>query len=252
VAFEAQDLVDQAIRRHGRRIAVACSFGKDSMVVLHMALKADPNVKVIFEQTGVDFPETIEYKDRMAKEWNLNLHETTPLRSFWDCADEYGLPSVRKEGGKGGNAPRCCQYLKEKPSTILQRELGVNAMLTGIQACESRPRFLLAQRYERGKAPYMSRDFEGDTVEFCGQRWYTKSTNCWNYHPIMFWSVKQVWAYLHANEVPINEVYTKWGGIYPRCGCLPCTAYKSWEKRLPISHLKLYTMLKKRKELEAL
>ncbi len=37
--FEAKDLIKQAIERYGDNIAVACSFGKDSMVVLHMALE---------------------------------------------------------------------------------------------------------------------------------------------------------------------------------------------------------------------
>ncbi|KKL11084.1 hypothetical protein LCGC14_2549330, partial [marine sediment metagenome] len=76
--FEAEDLIKQSIKRHSPHIAVACSFGKDSITVLHMALKYDPNIKVIFENTGVEFPETLQYKERMKKEWNLNLYETKP------------------------------------------------------------------------------------------------------------------------------------------------------------------------------
>jgi len=243
MAFEAQDLVRQAIKRHQERIAVACSFGKDSMVVLHMALKVDPDIKVIFENTGVEFPETIEYKEKMKKLWNLNLYETKPLKSFWECVDEYGLPKKRKQKGKGSNAPKCCHYLKEKPAEILQKELGVNAIFTGLQSCESRSRTLIAMRYDNKKAPYMSKEYDGDIVEFCAQRWYTKSTDCWNYHPIMHWSTEDVWDYIKSEGFPMNEVYSKWGGIYPRCGCLPCTAYTSWKKRLPISHPKLYRLL---------
>ena len=246
--FDAQDLVRQAIKRHGEHIAVACSFGKDSMVVLNMALKVNPDVKVIFENTGVEFPETIEFKDRMKKELNLNLFETKPLKSFWQCVDEYGLPHVRKSGGKGSNGPKCCQYLKEKPGLILQKELCVNAVITGMQSCESQNRFKLAKRYENKNTPYTERDFDGETVEFCSQRWYTRNTNTWMYHPIMNWSVQEVWDYTGKEGIPINEVYTKWDGLYPRCGCLPCTAYKSWEKRLSISHPSLYRILKERED----
>ena len=39
MVFEPQDLIKQAIERHKEQIAVACSFGKDSMMVLKMALK---------------------------------------------------------------------------------------------------------------------------------------------------------------------------------------------------------------------
>jgi len=242
--FEAQDLVKQAIERHGEQIAVACSFGKDSMAVLHMALKINPNIKVIFENTGVEFPETIKYKNMMVKKWNINLFETKPLKTFWECVDKYGLPTKRKQKGKGSNAPKCCQYLKEKPALILQKKLGINAIFTGLQACESRARKLITKRYDNKKAPYMSKEFRGDIVEFCSQRWFTRHTGQWNYHPIMLWSVKEVWDYTHKNKIPISEVYTKWNGLYPRCGCLPCTAYLNWEKRLSVSHPKLYRMLK--------
>ncbi len=240
MVFEAKDLIEQAIKRHGDHLAVACSFGKDSLVILHMALKYNPNIKVIFENTGVEFPETIKLKDRLKKEWNLNLYETKPLKTFWECVKLYGVPSVRKKGGKGSNAPKCCYYLKEKPALDLQKELKVNAIITGIQACESMSRTLLAMRYDNGKAPIMSKD----NVEFCSQRWFTKSTQTWMLHPIMLWSIADVWAYTEEHNLPINEVYTKWNGIYPRCGCLPCTAYKSWEDRLSKSHYKLYRKLK--------
>jgi len=240
MSFEAQDLIKQAIDRHGDHLAVACSFGKDSMAVLHMALKVNPKVKVIFENTGVEFPETIKYKEMMKKKWNLNLYETKPLKTFWECIKLYGLPHPRKQKGKGSNSPKCCHYLKEKPAMLLQKELGVTAVITGLQACESRSRGLIAKRYDNKKAPYMSKD----DVEFCSQRWYTRSTGMWNFHPIMLWSIKDVWAYIKKNNIPINEVYTKWNKIYPRCGCLPCTAYTSWEERLSKSHHKLYLKLK--------
>ncbi len=238
--FEAEDLIKQAIERHGEHLAVACSFGKDSMVVLHMALKYDPDIKVIFENTGVEFPETIRYKEKMVKSWNINLAETKPLKTFWQCIDEYGLPTTRKTSGKGSNSPKCCHYLKEKPALILEKELGINAIITGLQACESRSRGLIAKRYDNKKAPYMSKD----DVEFCSQRWFTRSTGLWNYNPIMLWSTEAVWDYISCNNIPINPVYTKWNKIYPRCGCLPCTAYTSWEDRLSVSHPKLYLKLK--------
>lgn len=268
--FNPQDLVKQAIERHDKNIAVACSFGKDSIKVLKMALNIDPEIKVIFENTGVEFPETIKYKVMMQKEWNINLFETKPLKSFWSCAECYGLPKARKTGGKGSNSPRCCKDIKEVPALNLQRELRVNAVITGLQACESRSRGLLAKRYDNKKAPYMEKEFNDEIVEFCSQRWFTRSTNIWNYHPIMNIETKDVWEWTLNNDIPINPVYWKWDvngkvyntipeitihdkgylmldgikALYPRCGCLPCTAYTSWEERLSVSHPKLYQRLR--------
>jgi tRNA(Ile)-lysidine synthase TilS/MesJ len=76
--IDAEKLTKQAIERYGENLAVACSFGKDSMVVLDMARKINPNVKVVFNNTGVEFPETIQFKNEMVKKWKLNLIETQP------------------------------------------------------------------------------------------------------------------------------------------------------------------------------
>jgi REP element-mobilizing transposase RayT len=124
--FEAEDLIKQAIDRYEDNIAVACSFGKDSMVVLHMALKYKPNIKVLFHNTGVEFPETIAFKNRIKTEWNLNLIETKPYKdmTFWKCIDKYGLPQFRS-GKSKYHSPKCCYYLKEKPAMNIIKQYGI-------------------------------------------------------------------------------------------------------------------------------
>ena len=266
--WNAKDLIKQAIERHGDSIAVACSFGKDSIVALWMAIQIKPDIKVIFENTGVEYKQTIDLKNKLHKEWNLNLKETKPIKSFWQCVDDYGIPKCRKTGGKGSNSPKCCKFLKEEPAKILQREWGVNAVITGLQSCESRSRSLIAKRYDNKKAPYMEAEHKGEIIEFCSQRWFTKSTNCWSYHPIMHWSVKDVWEYIFKNNLPINKIYIKWDiygnhkenpkfsinkdhrlcldgveSLYQRCGCSTCTAYLEWEKSHK-SHPRIYFKLK--------
>jgi phosphoadenosine phosphosulfate reductase len=41
----AKELIEQSIRKYPR-IAVACSFGKDSMVAVHIAREVDPNISI--------------------------------------------------------------------------------------------------------------------------------------------------------------------------------------------------------------
>jgi len=236
MAFDAQDLVKQALERHPGKLSVSCSFGKDSMVVLHMALKVNPDIPVTFANTGVEFPETLDFKERMKDEWNLNLYESKPIKSFWECVDSYGIPKPR---GKD-HAPKCCKYCKEKPMQILQESLGMVGYFTGLTSAESRQRKLIAMRYDNEKAPRM----EYEDVKFCGQRWHNIGENMWKYHPIMYWSEKDVWDYHGKNNIPHNEVYDKWGGIYDRVGCLPCTAYLNWDKKLSVSHPTLFHIMK--------
>ncbi len=234
--FKAEELIKQAIERYKDNIAVACSFGKDSIIVLHMALNYNPNIKVVFENTGVEFPETIKYKKMMVKKWNLNLIETKPIKTFWQCLKEYGLPQPR---GKGKHRePKCCYYCKNRPFKLIKKEFHLQAIFTGLTKWESRQRKLLVGRYDH-------KEEERDGIKFCGQRYYMNTDNIWKYHPIAYWKEEDVWNYIKKNNIPINPVYTKWNGLYKRVGCLPCTAYIDWEKKLPKSHPKLYQRLKK-------
>ena len=41
-----------------KKYFVSCSFGKDSIVVLHLVLQKDPEVPVVFNNTKVQYPET--------------------------------------------------------------------------------------------------------------------------------------------------------------------------------------------------
>jgi len=233
--FEPEELIKKAIKRHKDNIAVACSFGKDSIVMLHIALKLDPNIKVVFANTGVEFPETLEYKDKLKKEWNLNLFETKPIKTFWECLDEYGLPRIRGEGKF--REPKCCYYCKNKPAQILYKKLGIRAVFVGITRAESHQRAMLIERYNNCNK-------SKDDLKFCGQRYYTYTQDLWKYLPIAYWKDKDIWDYFKINNIPINEVYTKWNGIYKRCGCLPCTSYRHWEDKLSVTHPILFEKLK--------
>jgi len=99
--YEPMECVKEAIERFGDSLAVSCSFGSCSVVVLHMTLQLKPDVKVVFNNTGVEYPETYAYRDLLKKEWKLNLIETKPIKSFWQCIKEYGFPLYRGKKGKG-------------------------------------------------------------------------------------------------------------------------------------------------------
>ena len=53
---------------------VACSFGKDSVVMLHLVLKHRPNIPVYsFSNKQYDFPDTHRLRWELQEKWNLNL-----------------------------------------------------------------------------------------------------------------------------------------------------------------------------------
>src|ERR1041385_5154164 len=52
---------------------ITSSFQSECVVLVHMLLAQKPQIPVLFLETGYHFPETIEYRDRLAAEWKLNL-----------------------------------------------------------------------------------------------------------------------------------------------------------------------------------
>lgn len=73
------------------KVAVAFSGGKDSLVALHLALQIKPDIPVMFVNTGIEFPESLEYTRQLAKDWKLDFHEANAKVNFWRLTEEQGL-----------------------------------------------------------------------------------------------------------------------------------------------------------------
>lgn len=225
--YEAEDLVKLAVEQHGDALAVAWSGGKCSTAVLHMARRLKDDIKVVFHDTTVEYPETYTFIRMLQREWNLNLIRTKPEMTFWQCVERYGFPHVRlpnieAERGKTGT-PRCCYHLKEKPMMKL-REYGIEAVLTGLRAAEARIRML--------------------RIGWSGQFYYAEKYKCWRYHPIVFWASSRLDSYIAEHRVPLSDLYTKKG--VARSGCWPCTGFRKWKTQLMYTNPKLYEFLIKR------
>jgi phosphoadenosine phosphosulfate reductase len=216
--------VQKMINKFGDKIAVLWSGGRCSTVVLHMAIKIKPNIKVIFNDTRVEFPETYRFISSLEKEWNLNLIRTKPLKTFWECVEEYGFPMFRAAAGSShGEGPKCCGFLKDKPTAIALREHNIHACFLGTRAAESRVRmFVFAKR---------------------GQCYFLKGKQRWNICPIAIWTTQDLWDYETRHNIPHCKAYDKGQS---RLGCWPCTGFKGWQEGLANSHPKLYNFLKER------
>jgi len=235
----AEEVVEAALRRH-KNPTVAFSGGKSSLVVLHMAWLRNPGVKAIFNNTGVEIPGTVEYVRRLARDWGFELIETEPVKpdpssatlAFWQCWDLFGPPAVKgspsakADPGRGKrnlSHPACCVYLKELPSRRAYSAHGIDAVLRGLQAVESRMRTL--------------------TLGENGQCRFNRRLGVWTYDPIAFWTEGQVWEYIRRNGLPYNPAYDRG---FKRTGCLPCTAHKHWPEKLARTYPAVRDMLLKR------
>lgn len=212
------ELLERVMRE--RKAYVSCSFGKDSMILLHLARQIDPDVPVLFANTGVEDRELLRFKDRIVKEWNLNYYESKPIMHFWSCVKKYGFPRPRvatlPNGKKVKGTPKCCIYTKERPLKNLAKSLGLEVAIIGLTYDESLNRNRVLKRF--------------------GNYYYVKKDKQWKCYPIGFWNVHDVWKYIKLNNIPVCSLYQK----VERIGCITCTGHRYWRQQMGKLHPKLY------------
>jgi len=228
----AKMVIENAVETHGDKLAVACSFGKDSLVILHLTRQYNPDVYVSFQNTLCQEVGVYRLKKQLTEEWNLNLIESRPGKSkygkkitFWSCVEKYGFPGLKMRNRYIGtsNYPKCCYYLKEKPATLLYRKHSIEGTILGIQAAESNNR--------------------KHVIAKMGCMYYTKKEKIWKYLPLAFWNNDDVWRYIKKNKVPYPKEYDIPG--VERLGCKFCTAYSVWEEKMNKLHPRIYRKIKR-------
>lgn len=216
---ETKKVIKEALVTHAKPV-VACSFGKDSILIMHLVNQIDNSVPAVFNNTGVEFKETLEYKERLRKEWDLEVIELKPEMSFWDCVKEYGYPKQSRNSKTGDRRePKCCKILKRDPMLKFQKEYKPDLVFVGLTSGEGRSRRMAFIRF--GNATF-----------------YTKSEGLDKCVPIIWWMPDEVFEYFRREEIPLNPAYENYG--IDRIGCVPCTGHKEWQKQLARTHPKLY------------
>lgn len=221
---ETKEIIAHHFDEFGDKVSVAFSGGKDSEIVLYLCLQVNPNVPVVFNNTGVEYPQTIDFVAKLVDEWKLNLTVTHPEKSFWDCIEQWGFPKG-KTVRRGKDREHCCYFLKEKPMSKVLKSEGYLGYFTGESAIENRNRMFWAR--DRGMCLHL------------------KAQNVCKVKPILWWTSDEVWQFIRDNNLPINEAY-KLGA--ERVGCMPCTAHKFWEVQLRKVNPKMYEIIKLRKD----
>src|ERR1700754_4964780 len=72
-------------------VCLTCSFQSEDVLLAKLALEFDADIPVLFLDTGYHFAEVYEYRDRIAKEWKLNLTNLLPEKTVTEQEAEHGL-----------------------------------------------------------------------------------------------------------------------------------------------------------------
>jgi phosphoadenosine phosphosulfate reductase len=194
--FEAKlaavrSLVREQIEGAAGEVCVTSSFQAEDVVIVHLVKELLPKVPVIFLDTGYHFAETYEYRDRIARNWNLNLVNVLPEQTVAQQEAQFGILNRT-------DPSRCCGLRKVEPLFRELEKYGV--WFTGLRREQAKSRAQL-QPVDQFSLP-------------TGKKLSKIS-------PLTEWTARDVWQYAGQFEIPLLSLYDKG---YTSVGCEPCTS----------------------------
>jgi sulfate adenylyltransferase subunit 2 len=215
------------------------SIGKDSTVLLWLARKAffgHVPITLVHIDTAYKLPAMIEYRDRLALEWNLTMvygqnkaaldaKETFPEGKLTRLQCCKALKTTALRNTLSGEWPRF-----RMNHTTGQYEIDTNkdpytGVIVGARADEEG---------SRSKERYFSprdKNNEWDVGDQPPELWnqfktdFAPGTHI-RVHPLLDWTELNIWEYILRENIPIIDLYFNKGDgkRYRSLGCAPCTA----------------------------
>ena len=153
----------------------------------------DTDFKVLFVDTGIEFPETVKYVEESSKLLGFQdklIVEKVSSEVFWKAFEMFGPP--------GRDFRHCCKFAKLAP---------IKRAIDRLYAGEQCISFVGQRRYE-------SFQRTGSDV---WQNSYV--SNQINVSPIQNWNSLMIWMYIKWRDLPYNPLYD---AGYERIGCWVC------------------------------
>ncbi len=187
-----EEVLEEVIREFGDAIAFSSSLGAEDQVITAMLAKISPNTGIFTLDTGRMFPETYQLLDRTRNRYGMNIRVYFPdAAQVEEMVNTRGIDLFYESVE---NRKLCCHIRKLEP---LSRALkGLDAWITGLRRQQSVTRSDMR------------------LVE------WDEANHLIKVNPLIEWTDKQVWDYIHAHNVPYNLLHD---AGFPSIGCQPCT-----------------------------
>jgi len=179
-------VMEAAVETFRGRLALVSSFGAESAVLLHLASKVNPDMPVLFLDTGMLFGQTLDYRRQLAA--SLGLTGVRDLRpAYHDLAVADPVARLWQT-----DTDACCEVRKVIP---LEKALGeFDAWVTGRKRFHGGARLALP------------------VVEQADHRI--------KFNPLANWTKADLDAYAAEYDLPAHPLVAQG---YPSIGCWPCT-----------------------------
>ena len=183
-----KELLRWAVERFFPRLTMATAFGAEGCAIIHMLYEIEPRVRVFNLDTGYQFRETLELRERITEKYGIEVELIRPDTTTEQYETIHGGPLYET------HPDRCCHDRKILP---LRRAIaGYDAWISSIRADQSN---------DRASTPKIGWDKKFSLVKI---------------NPLLGWTKKDVWTYIVANDIPYNPLHDVG---YPSIGCWPCT-----------------------------
>jgi phosphoadenosine phosphosulfate reductase len=183
-----QEILRWGVEQFFPKLTMATAFGPEGCVLIHMLSEVEPRVRVFNLETGYQFRETLELRDRLTERYGIEVELVRPDTTVEQYEGAHGGPLYVK------NPDQCCHDRKVLP--LRRAVVGYDAWISSIRADQSA---------DRKRADVVSWDAKFNLVKI---------------NPLLRWTRRDVWAFIVTQQVPYNPLHDQG---YPSIGCWPCT-----------------------------
>jgi phosphoadenosine phosphosulfate reductase len=183
-----QEILRWTAERFAPRFTMATAFGPEGMTLIHMLAEIAPETPIFNLDTGYQFPETLELRERITKRYGIEVELKQPEHSVKEYEALHGGPLYRT------NPNQCC--FDRKIKVLRQAIQGMHAWASAIRRDQSP---------DRARAPIVGWDQKFGLVKVS---------------PLANWTKSDVWKLITECDIPYNPLHDRG---YPSIGCQPCT-----------------------------
>ncbi|MCA9139396.1 MAG: phosphoadenylyl-sulfate reductase [Planctomycetales bacterium] len=183
-----QQILQWAVDRFAPKFSMATAFGPEGMTIIHMLSEIAPETPVFNLETGYQFQETLDLRERVRERYGIEVEFKYPEVTVQQYEAANGGPVYSTDPN------RCC--FDRKLRVLKQSAKGLHAWASAIRRDQSE---------HRAKAPIVGWDKKFQLVKIS---------------PLANWTKKDVWGLITKENIPYNPLHDRG---YPSVGCWPCT-----------------------------
>ena len=175
----AEDRIRWAIQQFRDKAVLTTSFGAQSSALLHLATQIQPDLPVLFIDTGYHFPETISFAEELKERLKLNLKTYHPLLSPSEIESRYG--QIWEKGPEG--LEQFHEIIRVEPLRRALRDLDPEIWIAGLRRSSSEA---------RQKMDFLTR--QDARLKFL---------------PLLDWSDRDLGQYLQTHSLPYHPLWAQ-------------------------------------------